>query len=88
MADINQIITLGIGTPGGIPEFITLGLQIGSVVSPWDVQTLDSTAYNVQSNTVTTWTEQTDNTPSWSAQADDSPSWSAQTDDPTTWTVQ
>lgn len=29
MADINQIITLGIGTPAGIPEFLTFGLQIG-----------------------------------------------------------
>ena len=31
MADINQIITLGIGTPGAIPEFLTFGLQIGEV---------------------------------------------------------
>jgi len=29
MADINHIITLGIGTPGAIPEFLTFGLQIG-----------------------------------------------------------
>ena len=28
MADINQVITLGIGTPSGIPEFLTFGLQI------------------------------------------------------------
>ncbi len=27
MADINQIITLGIGTPAGIEEFILFGLQ-------------------------------------------------------------
>ena len=30
MADINHIITQGIGTPGAIPEFLTLGLQIGA----------------------------------------------------------
>jgi hypothetical protein len=30
MADINQVITLGIGTPAGIPEFLTFGLQIGA----------------------------------------------------------
>jgi len=29
MADINQVITWGIGTPSGILEFITLGLQLG-----------------------------------------------------------
>lgn len=27
--DINQLITLGIGTPSGIKEFLTFGLQIG-----------------------------------------------------------
>ena len=27
MADINQTITLGIGTPAGIPEFLMFGLQ-------------------------------------------------------------
>ena len=32
MADINQTITLGIGTPAGIPEFLTFGLQIAEVV--------------------------------------------------------
>ena len=31
MADINQVITLGIGTPSGIPEFLTFGLQIAGV---------------------------------------------------------
>lgn len=31
MADINHIITLGIGTPGAIPEFLTFGLQIAPV---------------------------------------------------------
>ncbi len=29
MAAINQIITLGIGTPSGIPPFITAGFQLG-----------------------------------------------------------
>ena len=29
MADINHTITLGIGTPGAIQEFLTLGLQQG-----------------------------------------------------------
>lgn len=32
MADINEIITLGIGTPSDIPHFILLGLSPGSVV--------------------------------------------------------
>jgi hypothetical protein len=32
MADINQVISLGIGAPSGIPEFLTLGLQIGAAV--------------------------------------------------------
>jgi hypothetical protein len=31
MAEINHTITLGIGTPGAIPEFLTFGLQIGEV---------------------------------------------------------
>jgi len=31
--DINQTISLGIGTPAGIPEFLTFGLQIGDVVA-------------------------------------------------------
>jgi hypothetical protein len=35
MADINQTITLGIGTPGGIPEFLTFGLQIGPSAAAW-----------------------------------------------------
>lgn len=33
MADINHIISLGIGSPAGIPEFLTLGLQIGAAPS-------------------------------------------------------
>lgn len=32
MADINHIISLGVGTPGAIPEFLTFGLQIGDAV--------------------------------------------------------
>ena len=32
MADINQVISLGIGSPSGIPEFLTFGLQIGAAV--------------------------------------------------------
>ena len=31
MADINHIITLGIGTPAAIPEFLTFGLQIAAI---------------------------------------------------------
>jgi hypothetical protein len=31
MADINHVISLGIGSPAGIPEFLTLGLQISSI---------------------------------------------------------
>jgi hypothetical protein len=34
MADINQVISLGIGTPAGILEFLTLGLQIGAASAP------------------------------------------------------
>ena len=29
MAEINQTITLGIGTPSGISEFLLFGLQLG-----------------------------------------------------------
>ena len=32
MADIHQTISLGIGSPSGVPEFLTFGLQIGAVV--------------------------------------------------------
>jgi hypothetical protein len=37
MADINQVITLGIGTPAGIPEFLTFGLQIGAASALYTV---------------------------------------------------
>jgi hypothetical protein len=30
MADINQVITLGIGTPADIPHFLLLGLSLGA----------------------------------------------------------
>jgi len=32
MADINHVISLGIGSPAAIPEFLTFGLQIGAAV--------------------------------------------------------
>lgn len=32
MASINQLITLGLGIPSGIKEFLTFGLQIGAEV--------------------------------------------------------
>jgi hypothetical protein len=34
MADINQVITLGVGTPSGILEFLTFGLQIAQITQP------------------------------------------------------
>ena len=39
MADINQVISLGIGSPAGIPEFLTFGLQIGAALA---LYTLDA----------------------------------------------
>lgn len=33
MADINYIISLGIGSPAAIPEFLTLGLQVGAAAA-------------------------------------------------------
>ncbi len=33
MADINQIITLGIGAPAGIPPFITVGFVLGGATA-------------------------------------------------------
>lgn len=49
MADINQVITWGIGTPAGIPEFLTLGLQIGeeAVTYLLDVAIVDALTYGV-----------------------------------------
>jgi len=46
MADINQVISLGIGTPSGILEFLTFGLQIGLVVL---IVTPDCRTYKVPS---------------------------------------
>jgi len=34
MANINQVITLGIGTPSGVDFFVLLGLQSSTVVNP------------------------------------------------------
>lgn len=34
MADINHVISLGIGSPAGIQEFLTFGLQQGAAVVP------------------------------------------------------
>lgn len=36
MADINHVISLGIGTPAAIPEFLTFGLQIGEAIAGMD----------------------------------------------------
>lgn len=36
MADINHTISLGIGSPAAIPEFITFGLQIGEALEAYD----------------------------------------------------
>jgi len=35
VADINQVITWGIGTPAGVLEFLTLGLQIGAEITAY-----------------------------------------------------
>ena len=56
MADINQVITLGIGTPSGILEFITFGLQIGSEVIVWTEQPDTTTSWAVQTDDDGTWT--------------------------------
>lgn len=37
MADIHQVISLGIGTPSGITEFLTFGLQMGAAVALYTV---------------------------------------------------
>lgn len=34
MADVNQMITLGIGTPGDIEHFILFGLTAGTAEAP------------------------------------------------------
>lgn len=70
MADINQVITLGIGTPAGIKEFLTFGLQIGVavVVQTWTKQNDVSTTYAAQSNIATTWIKQSDESDTWTVQ--------------------
>ncbi len=69
MADINQVITLGIGTPGGIKEFLTFGLQIGEgIPNPWTKQADSVTTWSGQADASTTWTEQTDSTTTWTDQ--------------------
>ena len=40
MADINQVITLGIGTPGDIEHFILVGLNAGDAAPAADVTTI------------------------------------------------
>ena len=42
MANVHQIITQGIGTPGGIAHFLLLGLslsQVDVIATPWQVNT-------------------------------------------------
>ena len=39
MAKIHQVISLGVGSPSGIPEFLTFGLQIGAALA---LYTLDA----------------------------------------------
>jgi hypothetical protein len=46
MADINQVTTLGIGTPAGIPEFLLFGLQ----VSPEAALTAEGLEYTLPTN--------------------------------------
>ena len=46
MADINQTITLGIGTPAGVPEFLLFGLQ----VAPETALTAPGLEYTLPSN--------------------------------------
>ena len=46
MADINQVITLGVGTPADIEHFILVGLNVNVVISEaiiktWTLETRD-----------------------------------------------
>lgn len=50
MADINQVITFGIGTPSGIPEFLTFGLQIGEAVEVFGSIDADSDIAAITAN--------------------------------------
>ena len=66
MADINHTISLGIGSPAGIPEFLTFGLQLGnlwqevddSATTNWSaVDDSQSSAWSPVDDSVTTnWT--------------------------------
>lgn len=40
MADINEVISLGLGSPSSVKAFLLLGLQIGAAVGPVTVITL------------------------------------------------
>jgi len=54
LADINQVISLGIGSPAGIPEFLTFGLQLGAAgKSAFVIHYLDSTSELLIIDTVT-----------------------------------
>lgn len=54
MADINQVISLGIGTPADIPHFLTLGLSIGAavVVLPGEMLSITMDVRTVSTQTV------------------------------------
>ncbi len=66
MANINQIITLGIGTPSGIKEFITFGLQINP---------LAPSLWTEKINAITSWADKTDASTTWSDKADATTNW-------------
>ena len=69
MADINQVITLGLGTPSGIKEFLTFGLQIGAgIPNPWTKQADTTTTWSSKADSTTIWTEQTDSSTTWTVQ--------------------
>ena len=85
MADINQVITLGIGTPAAIPQFLTFGLQTGSVWTPidgspggiWSPVAAHGSSWAPVTEQATTWTE-----------ANEVSVWTPQGDSTDTWTVQ
>ena len=61
MADINQVITLGIGTPSDIAHFILVGLPVNpsGVVAPtnlWDTPTAAAAGAESPFDTVATQT--------------------------------
>lgn len=55
MADINQQISLGIGSPSSIKFFTTFGLGIGEQLSVWTVQATSETSWSAQTNETTVW---------------------------------